>query len=56
MSCCFFMNFVQYEGAAFKYGKGASIWDTYTHQHSGSFLLSLEKILEKLSCIAFGKL
>ncbi|XP_022960675.1 beta-glucosidase 12-like [Cucurbita moschata] len=23
----------QYEGAAFKYGKGPSIWDTYTHQH-----------------------
>ncbi|CAK9328041.1 unnamed protein product, partial [Citrullus colocynthis] len=24
----------QYEGAAFKYGKGPSIWDTYTHNHS----------------------
>ncbi|XP_022960684.1 beta-glucosidase 24-like [Cucurbita moschata] len=23
----------QYEGAAFKYGKGPSIWDTYTHEH-----------------------
>lgn len=23
----------QYEGAAFMYGKGPSIWDTYTHQH-----------------------
>ncbi|XP_022154099.1 beta-glucosidase 10-like [Momordica charantia] len=23
----------QYEGAAFKYGKGSSIWDTYTHEH-----------------------
>uniref|UniRef100_A0A0A0LZM1 Beta-glucosidase n=1 Tax=Cucumis sativus TaxID=3659 RepID=A0A0A0LZM1_CUCSA len=23
----------QYEGAAFKYGRGPSIWDTYTHQH-----------------------
>ncbi|CAK9328034.1 unnamed protein product [Citrullus colocynthis] len=23
----------QYEGAAFKYGRGPSIWDTYTHKH-----------------------
>ena len=41
-----FVMFVQYEGAAFKYGKGPSTWDTYTHKHPGlSLSLSMVFIL-----------
>ena len=29
--------FMQYEGAAKEGGRGASIWDTYTQNHPGTF-------------------
>jgi len=36
---------LQYEGAAFEYGREASVWDTFTHEHPGfsfrNFLLTL---------------
>ena len=34
---CVLSNF-QYEGAAKEDGRGASIWDTYTHEHPGLFI------------------
>jgi beta-glucosidase len=39
---------MQYEGAAKEGGRGASIWDTYTHKYPGIFDFSKNECLTLL--------